>query len=383
MVLGIPKVYVRCLYLISIFSLFFVTSAYPFQLSNEEQDYIQQNNTIIFISQTRYAPFEFVDKGGQHEGMMLDVIRWLAMEIGFKPVFTNSSFKEAQEAVLAGRADIITSLFFSEKRNQTFEFTHTLFDVPASIFIQADRTDIKNINNLSGKTIAIQKGDYARDFLENKNIEFKILETDDFGEATNMVIAGKADAVIGDEQIVLHHLFTNRLTRKIKRIGEPLYTGKDCMAAAKRNKLLIQILNKGIEEARSTGVLDKITKKWLGSETRAQGIIDMKYIWALLIAAGLILLLSIWVYAWNVRLKKIVNKKTEHIKQSGNALQKSEQKLNRILSSSPVALSIIEKKEIKWVNESWIKMFGTENEDEHIGQPIIGVPHWGSPAWAW
>ncbi len=70
---------------------------------------------------------------------MLDVIRWMAVEIGFKPVFIDMTFQQAQDAVLSGKADILTSLFYSNKRKEKFEFTQILFYVPASIFIKVEK----------------------------------------------------------------------------------------------------------------------------------------------------------------------------------------------------------------------------------------------------
>ena len=140
-------------------TLLFICSAHALELSPEDQEYLRNKGTVVFVSQTRYPPFEFVDKNGQHEGMMLDVARWMAVEMGFKPVFTDMTFREAQEAVLSGKVDILTSLFYSDKRNKQFEFSPTLFNVPASIFVQAQRTDIKDLTDLNGKIVAMQKGD--------------------------------------------------------------------------------------------------------------------------------------------------------------------------------------------------------------------------------
>lgn len=89
---------------------------------------------------------------------MLDLVRWMAVETGFKPVFLDMTFQQAQEAVLSDKADILTSLFYSDKRKERFEFTEIIFDVPASIFVRVERTDIKDIDGLNGKTIAIQRG---------------------------------------------------------------------------------------------------------------------------------------------------------------------------------------------------------------------------------
>jgi PAS domain S-box-containing protein len=333
-------------------------------LSAEEQEYLRNKATVVFVSQTRYPPFEFTDKDGQHEGMMMDVARWLAVELGFQPVFTDMTFQEAQEAVLSGKADILTSLFFSAKRYERFEFTSTLFKVPASIFVQADRTDIKELSDLNDKIIAIQKGDYAKEFLESKNIRFEILDTKDFGEATDMVIAGKADAVIGDEQIVLYHIFSNRLTDRVKKVGEPLYSGDNCMASNKKNAMLVGILNKGIEKAARAGVLDKVSKKWLGTKLGPPESWLERHLWHLSVAAGAILLLSLWVWGWNVRLRTLVRKKTEDILRSEEALRESEARYRDLFEN---ASDIIYTHDLKGnytsVNEAARRILGYSSDE--------------------
>ncbi|MEW6348648.1 MAG: PAS domain S-box protein [Thermodesulfobacteriota bacterium] len=304
------------------------------ELSPKEQAFLSERDSIVFVSQTRYPPFEFTDKNGQHEGMMRDVVRWLAVEIGFRPAFTDATFAEAQQAVLKGKADVLTSLFYSDKRSEKFEFTSTLFEVPASIFVKAERTDIKDVRDLNGKIIAIQRGDYARDFLESKQIVFSTLDTHDFAEAADMVIAGKADAVIGDEQIVLYHIFQNRLTDKIKKVGEPLYTGKNCMAASKGNAVLSAILNKGIEHARRAGILDKVSKKWLGTLYGPRVSWLERYLWPAAVLVGGIGLLSLWVWGWNVRLRTMVRRNTEEIRRSQDALRESEARYRELFENA-------------------------------------------------
>jgi PAS domain S-box-containing protein len=306
-----------------------IPHASAIDLSTEEREFLRAKDTIVFVSQTRYPPFEFMDPNGQHEGMMLDVVRWIGVEAGFKPVFVDMPFLQAQQAVLSGKADILTSLFHSDKREEKFEFTEILFNVPASIFVKAERTDIKDLHDLNGKTIAIQKGDYAKEFLEYRNVGFTSLDTVDFAQATDMVVAGKADAVIGDEQIVIYHIFSNRLSEFVKKMGEPLYIGKTCMASSKTNTLLIGVLNKGINEARRSGVLDKISTKWLGAQYGLRKSFLERYLWPLSAAGGALLFLSLWVWGWNVRLRTLVRNKTELIVRREEALRESQIELSQ------------------------------------------------------
>ena len=270
-ILTIKVIFLRLLaMLIALFFIFYpIKSVFALELSADEQAYLHSKGTIVFVSQSRYPPFEFVDKNNEHTGMCIELARWMAAEFGFKAKFTDAYFKQAQQDILSAKADVLTSFFYSKKRDESFDFTHVMFEVPASIFVAAERTDIKDIHDLNGKRIAMQAGDYAKEFLESKPIRFDAAYTKDFAEATDLVIAGKADAIIGDEQIVFYHIFKDNLTEKIKKVGDPLYIGQNCMAAKEGNRVLISILNKGIKLAQQSGVLEKINRKWIGHEDGA------------------------------------------------------------------------------------------------------------------
>lgn len=356
---------------VMMFLLSLPSACYAINLSNEERAYLKAKDTVIFVSQTEYPPFEFVDANGQHEGMMLDIVRWIAVEAGFKPVFMDMTFQQAQEAVLSGKADVITSLFYSEKRKEKFEFTRPLFDVPASIFIKTDRTDIKDIKDLNGKIIAMQKGDYAKEFLEAQKSYFFTLFTRDFSEATNRVVEGQADTVIGDEQIVFYHLYSNRLTGSIKKVGEPLYVGKNCMAANQDNAILIAILNKGINEAVASGQLDKITTKWMGTAINPGKSFWDRYRWHVAAcAAGLLLLLSL-IWMWNFRLRVLVKNKTADITLREEALRESEERYRSILNASPDNITITDVDgRIIMVSPAALTMFGYDREEKGLGRLV-------------
>ena len=283
------------------------------ELSKEEQAYLKEKGTIVFVSQTRYPPFEFVDKNGDHTGMCIELARWMATELGFKPEFTDTFFKQAQQDVLSGKADVLTSFFYSKKRDELFDFTQVVFDVPASIFVSAERPDIKDIQDLNGKRIAMQAGDYAEEFLKSKNVEFDVVTTKNFAEATDLVISGKADALIGDEQIVLYHIFKDNLVEEIKKVGDPLYVGRNCMATRGGDTLLAGILDKGIKAAVKGGIIDKINRKWIGTHYTSRESSLSRYLPHLFIAAGVIAVLALLLWFWNIRLRFAVKMRTREL----------------------------------------------------------------------
>jgi PAS domain S-box-containing protein len=309
-----------------IFQLLAVTG-YALELSNEERAFLLKKGPIRFVSQTNYPPFECIDTDRQREGMMLDVVRWLAAEMGFQPHFQDMSFQKAQEAVLAGQADVLTSLFYSEQRTESFAFTEPLFDVPASIFVRSGRTDINGLNDLHGKTIAMQQGDYAKEFLDSQGIVCTIVATEDFTEATNRLIDGSADAIIGDEQIVFYYLASNSLPDAVKKVGLSLYVGRSSMATSRENAQLISLLNKGIAEARKTGVLDNIAGKWLGAAWGYRQSPFKQYLMPVAVSAAGLLVAVLTIWLWNIQLRTQVRAKTSIILEREQALGESERNL--------------------------------------------------------
>ena len=279
----------------------------------EEQAWLASHGPIVFVSQSSYPPFEFRQQDGSLDGISVELAHWMATEMGLKTRFVSMNFQEAQQAVLSGSADVITSLFYSDKRALTFSFSDPIIDVPASIFVKADRPDITSLRDLNGKRIAIQRGDYAKEFLEAQGITFELIATDNFAQATDAVIAGGADALIGDEQIVLYHLYSHKLTGQAKKVGDPLYVGKNCMATRKDSPLLASIMAKSLEHAREEGVVDSVSRKWLGVrlEPKHEGlqrVVPYILYISLVGAIGTLLVL-----VWGFQLRRKVEQKTQEL----------------------------------------------------------------------
>ena len=331
-------------------------------LTRAQKDFLKKKGSIVFISQTHYPPFEFLGPDGDHTGMCIELIRWIATEFGFKAYFTDTSFNQAQEDILSGRADVLTSFFYSKKRDKLFDFTLTLFDVPAFIFVDAQRPDIKGIQDLNGKVVAMQKGDYAKEFLESKNIACEFKYTKNFAQATDLVASGEADAIIGDEQIVLYHVFSNHLTDEIKKVGTPLYIGQNCMGVKAPGGMLLEIMNAGINMAHKKGIWDQIHRKWLGTTySEAPSRIQKLFPFVLLLL-GAVMLICLLVWIWNVKLRQKVASRTAE-------LARSEKTLRTIWEASPLGIGLTEGGTVTWYNPAMSKMLGYDRQ-EMIGMGI-------------
>jgi PAS domain S-box-containing protein len=336
-----------------------VCAAFAQNLTPEEKAFLERKKEIVFVSQTMYPPFEFLGQDDDQTGMSIELARWIATEFGFQARFVHTHFQQAQKDVLSGKADVLTSLFYSPKRDDQFDFTQMIFEVPASIFVSSQRMDIQDITDLKGRRIAMQEGDYAREFLETRRIDFIHVPTLNFAEAVDQVIAGGADALIGDEQIVLYDIFKNVKADQIKKVGQPLYIGRNCMAVKESSPLLLGILDKGVSEAKKSGILDKINRKWIGTHYQTTESIFFRYVPHLFLGVGLITAIVLLIWQWNVRLRSAVRLKTDTLVQRERELLRSEQKLKAILEASPNPMVLYDSKGYpQYLNPEFTKVFG-------------------------
>ncbi len=321
-------------------------------LNKSEREYIDNKGVIIFVGDTNYPPFYFVNKNNDIDGMTVELLRWIATELKLNIEFIHMPLSDGREAIQSGEADILCDFFYSINRDSTFDFTIPICDVPAYIYVKADRTDIKDINDLSGKIVSMQKGDYAYKFLQLKGIDFKILFTEDFSKAINLLINGESDAVIGDEQVIMYYVYSHNIYEKIKKIGYKLYDGKSSLAGKEGEAVLVDILSKGIILAQKTGTLDKIAEKWLGKTYEHHVNIFRKYLFISLIILSLILIVFLITWYTNLILRKNIKIRTKELEIQTTYFK-------GLFENSPEAIIIVDNMDrIIDINNAFKEMFG-------------------------
>jgi len=333
-------------------------------LSDEEIRYLKEKEEITFAFQPEHAPFEFIQKANR-SGMNVELAQWIATDLGFKARFVAAPLKKSKDMLIKGQVDAVTSMFHTPEREEDFDFTYTLIPTPITIYVRTDETGIRDIYDLSGKTVAIMGGGYAVQILTERGIECKTVFGKTMIDTIKLLSAKKADALIGNELVTMHHVYSTGLP-DIKRIGEPLYTAKLAMAVKKDNRILLQILNKGIINAQKDGILYKIQGKWLGSDYSRERISLITYLVPTLIGTIIILLVVLMTLMWNRKLQQKVDQKTREY-------AASEERLRLFFENSPDAIFIeTEDGMVVDVNTQACRLHKME-KDELVGKHISAI----------
>ncbi|MEG0373046.1 MAG: transporter substrate-binding domain-containing protein, partial [Enterococcus sp.] len=228
-----------------------------------------------------FAPFEFQNSDGEYVGIDVDLLNQIAKDQNFKvdlrPLGFDSSIQGVQSDQLDG---MIAGMSITDERKKTFDFSDPYFDSGIQMAVKNDTTDIKDYNDLKGKTVSAKIGTESATFL-NDNKEKYGYEVKQYEAADAMYNAlknGNVEAIF-DDYPVLGYAVTNG--QPFKLVGDPEEGSSYGFAVKKgENKELLEKFNKGLKNLKKNGGYDKIVSEYIssGSGDQAAASSEMKKI---------------------------------------------------------------------------------------------------------
>ena len=143
-------------------------------------------------------PLVYQDENGEHKGLSIDVLRFVASKENWKLEFVPCSWSECLEMVKRGENDIQVIIAKTPERAKIYDFTsQSLYSLWAQIFIHPD-SDIGSWTDLQGKNVAVYKDDLFSETFKKLIMEFGIdcnlLEVESYQSMLKLMKEKKADA---------------------------------------------------------------------------------------------------------------------------------------------------------------------------------------------
>lgn len=211
-----------------------------------------------------FAPFEFqTEDGGELTGFDMDLIRAIGQKLGYKVEISAMGFDALIPALQADNIDVaMAGMTITEERKQQVVFSDPYYKSGLLVMVPKDNNDIKSIDDLKGKRIAVQIGTTGA-FRAEKVEGAKVIAFNDNGSAVLEMKNGAADVVINDAP-VLRYFLTQGGSEYAKTVGEVLSAEDYGIAVKKGNDKLAADINKAMKELKDSGEFDKIYNKWFG-----------------------------------------------------------------------------------------------------------------------
>lgn len=217
-------------------------------------------------SDNAFAPFEFQGNNKQYTGIDVDLLNAIAKDQGFKINWHFVGFDAAVNALQAGQADaVMAGMSITDARKQVFNFGDEYYQANVTVAVRKNETNIKNWDNLKGKTVGAKNGTVSYQYLtENEGKYGYKIKT--FSDATSMyqsLQSGSIDAVMDDEPVIQYAI---KQGQQMATPIKPVPAGTYGFAVKKgSNPELTEMFNYGLQDLKASGQYDTILGKYLAN----------------------------------------------------------------------------------------------------------------------
>jgi polar amino acid transport system substrate-binding protein len=210
-------------------------------------------------------PFSVVSKSGALIGYEVDLATILADAMGVEVEFVQKPFGELLPALQKGEIDAIMSgMTMTPKRNLKAAFVGPYIVSGKSILTKsATLAALEEAEDIDRSTITIAalKGSTSERFVQKVLEKTTYVAVDDYDAGVQMVIAGKADAMVADFPICA--LSQMRFPEAgLVSLAEPMTIEPIGIALAPGDSLLVNMVTNYLGALEGIGLLDALEKKW-------------------------------------------------------------------------------------------------------------------------
>ncbi len=212
------------------------------------------------------APLNMKTKSGQVIGLEADLALILATAMGVKLEIVQKPFPELLPALSKGEVDLVMSgLTITPERNMKFAFVGPYFISGKSILTKSamlQKADEPSDLDGSELTLTALAGSTSERFVQALAPQAKLVTTQNYEEAVNLVLQDKADAMVADFPICILSLLRHP-GAGLASLVAPLTMEPIGIALPAGDPLLVNLVENYLRAIEGTGVLEALEQKWL------------------------------------------------------------------------------------------------------------------------
>ncbi len=293
-------------------------------------------STITVGLDDSYPPYVFRDSHGRLQGMVVDQWKLWEQQTGIKAELQAMDWAHALDGALAGRFDVIDTVFKNPERKQYLSFTRPYAAVDVVIFFHRNISGVTGVESLKGFTVGVKKGDNCIQWLREKGVT-DLLEFSSYERIVKAAEERKIVVWVMDKPPALYYLYKMNIHNQFKSSPTPLYSGQFHRAVRKDDWKTLNIVQAGFDRIprRQYRALET---KWMGRSYDSGGLLVH-----LALGIGAALLIAVLLLFWNFSLRKMVRLKTKELLKLVGAVGQRERRLQALLNAIPDVVFILDR----------------------------------------
>ena len=225
---------------------------------------LQKKELVVGISGNQ-PPLSATSKEGEIIGLDAELAQLIADTMGVKIKFEVMPFSELLPSLQAGKVEMVLSgMTITPERNLKVAFVGPYFISGKSIVTTREKAlSIEGVAdiNTSYTTLAALKGSTSQKFVQNMVPEAKLITTNNYDEALDLLLEGKVDAIVADYPFCAVSAFRYR-EKKLIALDQPFTYEPLGIALPADDPLLINWVENFLLTLEGSGALEMLTEKW-------------------------------------------------------------------------------------------------------------------------
>lgn len=234
---------------------------------------LKERGVFVLGLDDSFPPLGFRDEANEIVGYDIDLAKEVASRLGVKFKAQPINWDAKEQELSTGNIDCIwNGLTITEERKKQLSFTKPYLNNAQVVVVKND-SGFKTLEDLKGKTIALQAGSSAQDAVDS-NPEFKsslkgIVPFEQNLLALTDLAMGGVDGVVMDIVVAEYSIKTSNLPLYVLPVT--LASEEYGVAFRKNDVKLTAEVQKILEEMASDGTVAQICSKWFGNDISVIG----------------------------------------------------------------------------------------------------------------
>lgn len=271
-----------------------------------------------------WAPFEYLDDQGQHQGMAADYWRRMSERVGLRSeIVPTTSWEASLDKAKRRECDVLTLAMETPERRQHWLFTQPYVSYPLVLVTRSEAPAVERLRDVADKTLAAVKGYAYTELVRARFPELRFLEVETVAEGLERVRRGEAYGMIDSLATVAYAIQQAQL-HELKVAGRFDEHWELAIAVRRDRPAWLPFF-----EAMAGSITDEdrreVENRWLAAWVESPP--DLRWLWVALVVLALSALIAgffIWRHTLVCRQARVLEQLNQALSEARDRAERSE-----------------------------------------------------------
>ncbi len=223
-------------------------------------DEIMERGYIIVGTEGTYSPNSYHDEDDNLVGFDVEVAALIAKYMGVDVQYMETEWASIFAALDAGQIDmVVNEVGYTDERAEKYDMSEPYAFSRRCILVEGDNEDIKSFEDLAGFTAANESTSIFGQMAQEYGAELDPVNA--MAQSISEVLNGRADCTLNYET-AFNDYMKEHPEEDVKIVAYADPEPSSYVPVVKGNERLIEAVNDALEQARESGELAEVSKKY-------------------------------------------------------------------------------------------------------------------------